>query len=260
MIILQSDKFVDIIGEISIAKDFGEAMRGGDVMDRTSPAERIQARQERIHLLTSKLKEKLSLYTDAFPAALPDSEPIGTTMEHIANEAMASFRFFAQSEADQLKTESHGVELLNSIGYTYSLKSNQWSAAINAEQGSLFTRAFGFGGRITGAVREKVHIISDTAGILKTAIDLQQTFTKLKAMEKQPEDEALKAKLESEAATSGMQALWRGSKLEVEGVLRQVCDDVLGDTGATVEIRQRRVAALKVLGEVYSVVKADESK
>jgi X-domain of DnaJ-containing len=57
-----------------------------------------------------------------------------------------------------------------------------------------------------------------------------------------------------------MQALWRGSKLEVEGVLRQVCDDVLGDVTVHVEKRRRRVIALRVLGEVYAAVKAEDPK
>jgi X-domain of DnaJ-containing len=129
-------------------------------------------------------------------------------MDHIAGEALSSFRVYAQLEADQLKTESHGVELLNAIGYTYTLKADQWNAAIDAEQGDLFKRAWGFTGRFSGigadigAVREKYHIISDTAGTLKTALELQSSFTKLKKMEKQrqelgtpitPEEETLKA-------------------------------------------------------------------
>ena len=75
--------------------------------------------------------------------------------------------------------------------------------------------------------------------------------------------------LEQEAASKGMEALWRGSKLEVESVLREVCDRVLEPSveeleeqirvsggGATSsidadEVKRRRCMALSVLGEVY---------
>lgn len=46
-----------------------------------------------------------------------------------------------------------------------------------------------------------------------------------------------------------MLALWRGSKLEVEAVLREVCDQTLSE--GDVEVRRRRAIALRVLGEVY---------
>lgn len=66
-----------------------------------------------------------------------------------------------------------------------------------------------------------------------------------------------------------MEALWRGSKLEVESVLREVCDRVLepsvaeleeeirvsgGGSTSTMdvdEVKRRRCMALSVLGEVY---------
>lgn len=260
-----------MIGEISIAKDFGDAMRGADGHNRTTPEQRMESRKDRVKTLVLKLKEKLSLYTLAFPLSDigkggDDEEPLGTTMAHIQGEALSSFRVCAELEAEDLRKENHGIELLNAIGYTYTLKADQWNAAIDAEQGDIFKRAWGFGGRFTGAVREKYHIIADTAGTLRIAIELQSSFSKLKQMEKQrqeqgtpitPEESALKAQLEHDAATKGLQALWRGTKLEIEGVIRQVCDEVLGDTSVPLEMRRRRVTALRVLGEVYSAVKPE---
>ena len=248
-------------------------MRG----DKKSPTDslltveqRQQARQERVDRLATKLVTKLCLYTDAFPQADPvDSPPVGTTMQHIEEEALSSFRTFAQLEADQLKQESYGVELLHAIGYTYNLKASQWIATMDAENGSLFSRAWGYGARVTGAVREKGHIIADTVGTLKTAIDLQTSFNKLQTMEKEREEkgevpsaehEQLKSKLEQEAASKGMEALWRGSKLELEAVLRQVCDTVIGSKDISPEMRKRRAVALKALGEVYESVQADKSE
>lgn len=232
-----------------------------------SPEARALERKARVDSLVSHLVSKLSLYTDAFPRFLEESPPIGTTKEHMANEALNSFRICAQVEVDNLKEESYGVELLHAIGYTYVLKSDQWISVIGARDGHLFQRAWGFGSRFANGMREKAHIISETVGTVKTAFDLQSSFTKLQEMEKRgasndedgqtlttelsAEEQSLKAKLEQEAASKGMEALWRGSKLEVEAVLREVCDQTLGDPNVDEETKRRRAVALRVLGEVY---------
>jgi hypothetical protein len=247
----------------------------GDKGEKQPPEKRIEERAKRVSDLSQKLKEKLKLFTNAFPIVggsvedLEDKLPFGTTVQHMSAEALSSFRVVAELEAEDLRKESHGVDLLNAIGYTYTLKADQWNASIDAEKGDIFERAWGFGGRFTGAVREKYHIIADTAGTLRTAMELHQLFSKLKLMEKQrqelgtpitPEEQNLKAQLENEAATKGMKALWRGTKLEIEAVLRQVCDEVLGDPKATVEMRRRRVSALRVLGEVFSAVSPEKTE
>ncbi|KAI8894071.1 X-domain of DnaJ-containing-domain-containing protein [Globomyces pollinis-pini] len=270
------EKFVSIIGEISIARDFKDAMFSSDPKEASKPistAERIKQREMRVKDLVTHLVNKLALYTDAFPNWTKDSPPIGTTMEHLATEALNSFRIIAQVEVEQLKNESYGVELLHAIGYTYVLKSDQYYAIIDALDGSMFRRAWGFGSRFATGFREKAHIISETVGTVKTAFDLQSSFSKLQQMENRgegdvddgqsvqkeltPEERELKAKLESEAASKGMEALWRGSKLEVEAVLREVCDTVLGDEETSLELRKRRVVALRVLGEVYQNATVD---
>ena len=65
---------------------------------------------------------------------------------------------------------------------------------------------------------------------LRTALELKSIFDQLQAADAagstlSPED---KKKLEESAAEKGMQALFKGAKLEVESVIREVCDRVLG--------------------------------
>ena len=270
------DKFVDIIGEISIAKDFKDAMSSAnenstDVNtqknDSLSLEERIRIRTHRVSNLAENLVSKLSLYTEAFPYLDgTQSPPIGAPTDVLAKEALASFRLFAQIEADKLKTESYGVELLQAIGYTYILKADQWLAKLDTSNGNVLQRALGFGSVFTGAIKEKAHIINEAYGTFRTALDLQNKFTKLQDLDKKRQDvsaselssdeQDLRSKLEFEAATKGLEALWRGSKLEVEGVLREVCDEALSDSpGVTTEVRKRRATALRVLGEVYESIK-----
>jgi ABC-type transport system involved in Fe-S cluster assembly fused permease/ATPase subunit len=54
-----------------------------------------------------------------------------------------------------------------------------------------------------------------------------------------------------------LKAIWRGSKLEVESVLRDVCDLVLGDAKASKDLIQQRATALKIIGTVYQNVRPD---
>jgi hypothetical protein len=324
-------KFQSLIGEISIAKDFKEAMTKMSMEDpnasnpmasEISMEERIEAREARVAKLASTLVEKLSLYTDAFPippepehhpppsstststdttttsstttftsvfpsfaAPLfgstatnpqprPPTPPIGTTFDQLSSEALESFRTIVTMEAENLRKESYGVELLHAIGFTYTLKSQQYAAKLDSEDdsGNVLKKAWGMGSHFVGVMREKAHIVGETVGTFKTALDLQSSFSKLQDLEKKkeaavasssgasgagnggvggastssastdqngakrpdatstidedsatltPEERELRMKLEREAATKGLEALWRGSKLEVEAVLRE---------------------------------------
>jgi len=68
-------------------------------------------------------------------------------------------------------------------------------------------------------------------------------------------NEDLKQKLEAEAARKGIEALWQGSKLEVESVLKSVCDRILGDKSLDSLEKKRRADGLKIIGEIYRSAK-----
>ncbi|ORX62592.1 DnaJ-domain-containing protein [Hesseltinella vesiculosa] len=245
------DRFVDIIGEISIGKDMREALEtaeteGGEQDENVSPEEkaekeaqrekaekeRAETREKRVTTLTAKLINKLCLYTE-----LPDT----------SESSVDAFRQIIQIEAEGLKTENHGVELLHSIGYTYLAKANQY---LNKNV------AFGLGGMFH-SVKEKGYIFSETVGTLRTALDLQSSFSELQKAEEKGLSEEERQRLETEAAEKGLQAIWRGSKLEVESVLRDVCDRVLADPTAPKETRKQRAVGLKIIGSIYQKVNLD---
>ncbi|GAB5589545.1 DnaJ-like protein [Umbelopsis nana] len=245
------DRFVDIIGEISIGRDMRDAIEtaetdGDGNEDDLTPEEkaeraaqkdqaekeRAETRQKRVDTLVEKLIYKLSLYTE-----LPDTSP----------NSVAAFTNIIQIEAEDLKHESYGVELLHAIGFTYTMKANQYQA-----RGQIF----GLGG-VFHSVREKGYIFSETMGTLRSALDLQSSFSELQKADSKGLSEEERNKLEEEAAQKGLKAIWRGSKLEVESVLRDVCDLVLGDPKASKDLVQKRAAALKIIGNVYQNVRAD---
>ncbi|CAO3628656.1 unnamed protein product [Cunninghamella blakesleeana] len=248
------DKFVDIIGEISIGKDMREALETAEngeenedeskltpeekaqkeAQKEKQEQERQETRDKRVDTLAEKLINKLSLYTE-----LPDT----------SESSVHAFQSIIQLEAEDLKTENHGVELLHAIGYTYVTKANQYLGK---------SVAFGLGGMFH-SVREKGYIFSETVGTLRTALDLQSSFSELQKADEKGLSEEERQKLEEEAAAKGLQAIWRGSKLEVESVLRDVCDKVLNDATATKETRKERAVGLKMIGAIYQKVKLEAS-
>jgi X-domain of DnaJ-containing len=52
--------------------------------------------------------------------------------------------------------------------------------------------------------------------------------------------------------------LAQGTKLEIESVLREVCDRILGDPQLSRDKLQLRAVALQMLGEAYMSVKREE--
>ena len=66
-----------------------------------------------------------------------------------------------------------------------------------------------------------------------------------------------KKRLEEAAAEKGLQALFKGAKLEIESVLRETCDRVLGNPNLSSEQRHLRALALQIMGEAYLRAKRD---
>ncbi|CAG8448730.1 13570_t:CDS:2 [Ambispora leptoticha] len=224
------DRFVDIIGEISIGRDMKEVLQNAAEEDGTDTSEvkirkeanknimdeeRERIKQQRIEKLVANLIHKLTIYVESNNSAEEEA-----------------YSKMIEIEADELKTESYGVELLRAIGFTYSLKAKQY---LGGEQ------MFGLP-RVGHILREKGHVFSETLSTLKSAIDLQQSFNQLQEAEKKGLDENEKTK---------------GSKLEVESVLREVCDRVLTDTKVQKAILRKRAEGLKIIGSIYENVKPD---
>ncbi|KAL7752860.1 DnaJ-like protein [Sorochytrium milnesiophthora] len=237
------DRFVDIIGEISIARDFKDAMQDENPNDMPlSPSqkaereakaqeERAKAREGRVKHLADKLAHKLAIWTES-----PCDDASRKAFEEIV-----------RIEAEDLKTENYGVELLHAIGFTYNLKAMQHLGR---------DEMFGISS-YWHSMKEKSHILTETVSTVRTAIDLQKSFTQLSDADKKGLTAEEKAKLEEAAATKGLNALWRGSKLEVESVLRDVCDAVLDDPSVKADTRRKRAQALKMVGQAYQKVQKE---
>ncbi|PSR76265.1 hypothetical protein PHLCEN_2v8559 [Hermanssonia centrifuga] len=266
--IFGGERFVPIIGHISLAKDMKAALqeaeegedeegkpvlrdaKGREIVSpeekskreekaRKVAAEKAAARAERVQELVGNLERKLGIFAES---ASSPTDP----------DVTQSYRTICSLDAEELKKESYGVELLQAIGFVYVSRAKQFLASNQT--------LFGVGGWLHN-VQGKYHVFSETVSTLRSAIELKNVFEQIQAAERagnlSPEE---KKKLEEQAAEKGLQALFKGTKLEVESVLRETCDRVLEDPSLSRSKAQLRAVALQILGEAYMAVKKEDEQ
>jgi len=174
--------------------------------------ERHKAMEERIARLTQKLIDWLRPFVEAkHPGDKDDPETI-------------AFEDRMRREADDLKLESFGVELLHTIGTVYMMRASSFIKS---------RRFLGIPG-LWSRLKEKGTIAKDVWGVIGSAIGVQQMIMeaeKLQAKGELGEDE-MRA-LEMDVTGKILLASWRGTRFEIIQVLRDVCDKVLKDREAS---------------------------
>ncbi|GEM06559.1 chaperone regulator [Rhodotorula toruloides] len=206
-------------------------------------AEKQKVREERVKLLSDKLRDKLALYAE---------QAQGEEDRQIAD----GVRTMWSIEAEELKKESYGIELLQAVGVVYQMKSKHYLASTGPVP-------FGIGGWFHAA-KSTAHIFNQTVSTVRSAYALKDVYEEIqKAEQSGTLSEEEKRKLEDKAAQMGLHALFKGAKLEVESIIREVCDRLLTtlapEEAQTVSpaLLRKRAVALGILGEVYASVKKD---
>jgi hypothetical protein len=190
--------------------------------------ERARIRQERVEALTRKLLDRVSVWTET------DKGP----------DVTRSFQEKMRLEVENLKMESFGIDILHAIGQTYMSKA---SALLNSQ------KFLGIGGFFS-KLKDKGTLVKDTWNTISSAIDAQQTVEDMAKMEERGgEDWTDEKRVEYERRVTGkiLTAAWRGSKFEIQGVLREVCDGVLKDKKVPLSKRLERAQALMLIGEIF---------
>ncbi|KAH7102452.1 DnaJ-domain-containing protein [Auriculariales sp. MPI-PUGE-AT-0066] len=202
---------------------------------RAVAAERAKVREERVAQLVENLDRKLSIYTES-ATGVND------------REVTASWRSICQLEAEELKRESYGVELLQTIGFVYIQKAKHFIASSQS--------FMGVGGWLHN-VQGKYHVFSETVSTLRSAMEVKSVFDQIAAAEKSGATPEERKKLEEQAAEKGLQALFKGTRLEIESILRETCDRILEQPNVPVSKLELRAHALQILGEAYGAVKKE---
>ncbi|KAL2151501.1 hypothetical protein VTH82DRAFT_6599 [Thermothelomyces myriococcoides] len=194
--------------------------------------ERARIRQERVETLAQKLLDRISVWTET------DKGP----------DVTRAFQEKTRLEVEELKMESFGIDILHAIGAIYVSKG---TALIRSQ------KFFGMGGFFS-RMKDKGTLVKDTWNTISSAIDAQQTMEEMARLEQQGgEDWTDEKKSEYERRVTGkiLTAAWRGSKFEIQSVLRDVCDSILYDKKVSLSKRLERAQALILVGEICSKAK-----
>lgn len=193
--------------------------------------ERRRIRDERVETLARKLVDRISVWTETDKGS----------------DVTKAFEDKIRLEVEHLKMESFGLEILHAIGTTYLQKATSFLKS------QKFLGISGFFSRL----RDKGTLAKETWNTISTAIDAQLTMEEMAKMEEKGGEEwtdEKKAEYEKRVTGKILAAAWRGSKFEIQGVLRDVCDKVLNDKTVRMEKRLERAHALVLCGTIYQKV------
>lgn len=193
--------------------------------------ERAKVRQERIDTLARKLIDRISVWTETDKGA----------------DVTGAFQEKTRLEVENLKMESFGLDILHAIGTVYFSKA---TALLKSQ------KFLGIGGFLS-RMKDKGTQVKETWNTISSAIDAQRTMEDMARMEQAGGDEWTdEKKIEYERRVTGkiLTAAWRGSKFEIQSVLREVCDSVLHDKKVPLNKRLERAQALVLIAEIFQKV------
>ena len=193
--------------------------------------ERRKKREERVDTLSKKLVDRISIWTET------DKSP----------EVTYAFQEKTRLEVENLKMESFGLEILHAVGTTYVQKATSFLKS------QKFLGISGFFSRL----KDKGTLAKETWNTISTAIDAQLTMEEMAKLEEKGGDDwtdEKRAEYERKVTGKILAAAWKGSKFEIQGVLRDVCDKILNDKTVRLEKRVERAQALVLCGTIYQKV------
>ncbi|KAG7094083.1 hypothetical protein E1B28_007702 [Marasmius oreades] len=205
---------------------------------REQEKERRKVMEARVATLTQKMIERLRPFVEAsHPGDKDDPETM-------------AFEAKIKREAEDLKLESFGVELLHTIGNIYMMKATSF----------LKSRKFlgipGFFSRL----KEKGTLAKDVWGVIGSALSVRDMMLEMEKLQAKGElaEEELRA-LEMDVTGKIMLASWRGARLEVTQVLREVVENVLKQPGTSDTVLVNRARGLLLIGAIFKSTVPDES-
>ncbi|KAF8817417.1 DnaJ domain-containing protein [Phlegmacium glaucopus] len=199
---------------------------------------RRKVMEERVAALTTKMIERLRPFVEAKdPGGQDDPES-------------AAFAEKMKREVEDLKLESFGVELLHTIGSVYMMKASSFMKS------RKFLGIPGFFSRI----KEKGTLAKEVWGVIGSALSVRELMVEMEKAQAKGDvaEEELRA-LEMDVTGKIMLASWRGARLEVIQVLREVVENVLKEPGQSETVLMNRAKALLISGAIFKAAVPDGS-
>lgn len=180
------ERFEDIIGTISIGRDMADALKhapdstdknGNEVTNDPPLSEAEREEKDKLEKAKQEEKEKVRAervlrLSEALEKRLDDFVRIQDNVE-----SLEKYQEKHRNEAEELKTESYGVEILHAVGFTYIAKSKAYLSRVQSYFGGISGMWHG--------VKGTVHVLSETVGTLRSAMELKNHFERIEKEEKE---------------------------------------------------------------------------
>jgi hypothetical protein len=220
------------------------------LMDKSEEEARMEAAglsQEEKELRKKEKKKGLSREQQERLTAFEEERLSVWTETDKGKDVSHAFEEKIRLEVENLKMESFGLEILHAVGQTYVQKGTSFLKS------QKFLGISGFFSRL----KDKGTLAKETWTTISTAIDAKMTMEEMAKMEERGgEDWTDEKKAEYEKKVTGkiLAAAWRGSKFEIQSVLRDVCDQILDTKRTRLEKCVERAHALVIAGNIYAKV------
>jgi len=216
-----NDNFSDFIGDISFTDQLSDDNTTKTQEEKEEELiKQKKERKKKVNKLIVKLEDRLNIYTNSFP--FPDEiKDKKIDLKTASENSMTIFKEIMKDEADVLKKENYGVEILHTIGYIYRTKAEQALAHYNVNYGTLYHKIFGYANKFTGSIKETGHIISERVGAISTTYDFIKESSTPRATPEHINQH------EFDTTNKLMKYVWCNSKFEIESILKEVCEAVL---------------------------------
>jgi curved DNA-binding protein CbpA/DNA-directed RNA polymerase subunit RPC12/RpoP len=230
-----------------------------NISDIEKKEERSERQENRINELTEKLLEKTRNHTEYVKPYFNNSEELKEKEE----ESIVNFKNNIYIEADNLKCQGHGIELLCTISYVYKSMANQALNQFKINNGAIHQKIYSYMNNITGTLQKKKHLFSNLNKSSMYSTKFKESCEKIQNQKKmnrfnetltEENKQKLIDPLREEASIAFLNTFWQSAKLIIEDTLIDVCNKLFSDaTVDPIEIKERAMAVLAI-GEVFGEV------
>ncbi|KAK5576470.1 hypothetical protein RB653_007614 [Dictyostelium firmibasis] len=173
--------------------------------------EALKKRQERVQTLSKYLEIKVEPYVQ------------GNKQD---------FERMVIEEAKEMAAAPGGLDLLSLLGYIYIQEAKQHSL-------------FGFFHEIS----EKGHKAKEIVSVVSAALKMQKSLQEEGVLDENAS--GMPTSKQESMFKEGLKLIWKIGRLDIDSVVREVCERVLGAKSVDKKVLKTRVEAVKLLGKIF---------
>ncbi|KAM9986583.1 hypothetical protein ACTFIY_011003 [Dictyostelium cf. discoideum] len=180
-----------------------------------------------------QLKEQEEAAKKRYERVVALSKYLEIKVEPYVQGNKSDFENMVINEAKEMAAAPGGLDLLSLLGYIYIQEAKQHSL-------------FGFFHEIS----EKGHKAKEIVSVVSAALKMQKSLQEEGVLDESSATGIPSSKQES-MFKEGLKLIWKIGRLDIDSVVREVCERVLGAKGVEKRVLKQRVEAVKLLGKIF---------